>query len=198
MSLNARLKRPSSTFASRYASVNRTEAKLAAFKRLRHRAPRTSLNWREATASSSSDSPVNRPRAQSLQIVRHAFREHGEIRNEGCVADDVEVQLACVRQHPHVEWNVPLDDAELEPLEDPGAGEVHRLRGTGKVAHQQIDQPLAIHDANQPPLQITPRGLVGREAFGSAVALAICSSRRIGSSSPKGSGTMSTPTRFPA
>jgi hypothetical protein len=41
--------------------------------------------------------------AQLLEVIRHAFRERAEVGNQVLVADDVEVQLARVGQHPYLQ-----------------------------------------------------------------------------------------------
>ncbi len=60
---------------------------------------------------------------QPLQVLGHAVREHREVRNQVRVGDDVEVQLAGVGQRPDLHGDVASDDADLEQLEDLGAGE---------------------------------------------------------------------------
>jgi hypothetical protein len=136
---------------------------------------------------------------QTLEVLGHAVGKHLEVWNEVGVADDVEVQLAGVGQCPDLDGDVALDDADLEQLEDLGAGEVQGLLGAGEVAHEQVDPPLAVHGVNHPALQETRRGLVGRETFPFCCRAGyLPPSRRAGSSSSTGTGTSRMPTRFPA
>ena len=57
--------------------------------------------------------------AQALQVLGHAVRECREVGDEVCVGDDVEVQLASVRQCAYLHGNVAR---QLSPTNFTDAG----------------------------------------------------------------------------